>query len=551
MKMFSYEKKQIQSNIVTEIEDKILEITSDDEFQRKTEAEQEALVLRVLFFVEEYIKKSLASFRCGDFLIFNSQLNKVQNVVEYVKFLGANYEVESLQNKTRYGFFHKSYTKEHQEESGRAFEELFQEGLLFSNIVRGSIAEKNVLIVCIDLTKPLSGFKDGVIASIEKRRASNWFRVPQTLSFQELCRGNDDVAKAEFKKLKDVIVFHEAANFDVNKLRRYVAHIVRYVPMETDALVMVYCPAIFMSEEPPANFWGLFSGEDLLRSDYEIEKFLNEIENIQSCMNLIMSQVIAIQAKKRAAEFATTQVATSLSHALKKPVNLIRFWLMKYAMDERILPLAIKKLDEVKNIVTLFDVIRDKKRIHPAENTIASLLEMLETTVRETLEYAKLSKADILDPAACLERIANNDVRIPVVNHIQDAQKKIFFSPIVLQLLFDENILNMYRHTVIQGVENQNLQNCFRIEVGETVNKAVEIGFINRDSINNIEENRTNWEAAKWAQLRDKDSRIAQGMYLNNQLCKAVGWEFIYHADFERQESHFVIRLNLKSNLAK
>lgn len=265
----------------------------------------------------------------------------------------------------------------------------------------------------------------------------------------------------------------------------------------------------------------------------------------------LAKEIVIHMEERRAAEFATTQVATSLSHALKKPVNLIKFWLIKYAMSEHILPLVIKKLDEVKNIVTLFDLIRDKKRIQPVENTIAGLVEMLEATVRETLEYAKLSKADILDPAACLERIVNNDVRIPVVNHAPNARRTLAFSPVVLQLLFDENILNMYRHTVIQGVENKNLQNCFRIEVGEVANQAVEIRFINRDSLNNIEENRTNWEAARWAQLRDKDSRIAQGMYLNNQLCKAVGWEFIYHADFERQESHFIIRLNPKSNLTK
>lgn len=270
------------------------------------------------------------------------------------------------------------------------------------------------------------------------------------------------------------------------------------------------------------------------QGDSDALVFLREVQ-------MFLVKEILAQVEERRAQ---SRMGTSLSHALKKPVNLVSYILKDSSLSANRKLIVLRKLDEVKNIVTIFDRIRDVKNIEMETYCISDIVHMINDTVGDTFKYGKYSRSEGDYVAGCISRIIENNVLIPVrVMDGVDEQMEIRYNRVLLQILLDENILNMYRHTLVLGIDDNNLAECFRIEVVTPQEGIVEIKFINRDSDQNLKINPIRWEQARSGKIRDENARIAQGMYVNYKLCQAAGWEYDYEVEKQRKESIFKLQI--------
>ncbi len=147
------------------------------------------------------------------------------------------------------------------------------------------------------------------------------------------------------------------------------------------------------------------------------------------------------------------------------------------------------------------------------------------------------------NPARCLPRVIMNNVSIPVYNSLNE-DYTFTCIPLILNFLLDEAVLNMYRHTLIQNVPDDKLQSCFSIEIKSGTQQFIDIIFNNRDSLHNMNNFKKHCDVNPQFVTFIKDgNRIAQGIFLNQNICQIVGWQYIYKANKKEQKSQFIIRI--------
>lgn len=376
-----------QDHTLINIEGEVLRLVSDPSFLKQGFVSREQQIFQSLNLLEEYISKKIPSFLCGDFLVFDRRKARLTSIAKYP----IEGPPEADYPRPDPSFHHKD-AKPHIKETQRAkHADMFEKGLLFSRFVRQSPAEKKVLIVLIQSQKgndlALKLFEDKLDADLKEHgfESSPWIKRseivdPSPFMHTQLLRALSGVqarAKAEFDKINAVAQLAESnvrelsdeGNAKYRILGEYFDGLKSYADKSDlkDGYVMVYCPAIFAADEPPANFWGMFSAKVLAESPGEAEQFLHNIIYIETCLSTAVSQVVGMLADKSAREL--------LSHARRAAVAAIMSRNMSHNIGSHVSPRATldriaKRLDDFTETLEL-----DDKTKHQIEASLKTKLD--------------------------------------------------------------------------------------------------------------------------------------------------------------------------------
>jgi len=343
-------------NTLNEIEITVLKEISDPKFLDKAFVVREQAIYKSLALLEKFIKNNLRSFLCGDFLVFDRKQLRLTSVAKYpVTGYDPNYE------RTEASFFRDGTTQDIEKKHRDKLDLLAKKELLFSTFVRKSPAEKQVSLVLIQTqkgnTRALEKFKKSFEQDLSRLglQEASWIKctdIVEPAKFSErgllprwLTRSLSPQARLdaerEFAKIDRVIqlsrssvpAFRNNHEEKYRKLDEYFEGLNSYYDYNVlqDGYVMVYCPAVFAADEPPANFWGMFSAK-ILSEKYEEERFLQNIIYMETCLSTIVSQVVGMLAKKSEADLRT--------HATRAAVGAIMSRNMSHNIGSHVSPRA-------------------------------------------------------------------------------------------------------------------------------------------------------------------------------------------------------------------
>lgn len=362
------DKKQEQAekhllSINLRVEREILGLVLGDALRNQTYQEKEASLLKTFNTLENYIilkkgvldifgketfqdnigEKYLPSFLCGEFLIYNQNKKRLQDIPTYIlEELGGEYPRRKF---TFYGdLYNDNDTKQEKRRQQQQTQEILaQENNLLSLWLRGTEAEKKIIIICV---KKSGGVDD-------KLKLDDFFSELKSETDRDknkilLAKVDYDAdAAAQEQQIQDFIGSlgkngENSSNkqreevVTTEKFKEYLTFLnEEYAPEEClkSGFIIVYCPAIFLSEDPPANFWGLFSAEWLtselakqkLDSKYDDPKnrkspslFRIGVERIQTTITTIMTQVVSLYAEQRREQFRTQARKTAVGAIMSR-----------------------------------------------------------------------------------------------------------------------------------------------------------------------------------------------------------------------------------------
>jgi hypothetical protein len=293
---------------------------------------REARLLKVFGLLEEDIS-ALRGFICGDFLIFfqKGTEGEMESLPVYLskRLRYLEYEIRRKEHSFYRMLQPRNWSKGWEAGQRVAYEELRKKGLLFSRIMRGAETEKNIVIIHCVKGMGVNSF----YVALEQYIQKDSFRRDKIklirLTHSSLFGGNHVDRQREFDYLFRELGLNNR-DFTAYELEMYISKMDEYAPKEavSNGWFIVYCPATFITNDPPANFWGIFSAEEIAtpppprpagnpgqhspsRGKKEkrsptmraVISFAEDVQYIQTHVTKIMAQVTGLYAERRRHQF--------------------------------------------------------------------------------------------------------------------------------------------------------------------------------------------------------------------------------------------------------
>lgn len=247
---------------------------------------------------------------------------------------------------------------------------------------------------------------------------------------------------------------------------------------------------------------------------------------------------------------ATSKITGAMSHTIKQYAVMIQSILEAKSVNKEGDDSAVNLSRELYTIVKTLLLVQGGDiswQKHKELLSIKSVIETLQRINLNTIRYGKLSKGIFEktgeDPADINIYFLKEDYSIPINCSVEDLKKFVKINPNLFRIFFDEIILNLFRHTATDWPAA--MLNAFKlIKIDVFLHKMdseekLVIKVFSSTNKGNIENLYADFEYAKKGHIKSLTNRLAQGLYLNHELAKIMGWEFLSPEDPRIEDGDF------------